>query len=237
MGGCTSSVPAPPEAPAAAPAATAAPAPAAPAGGAAPAAATTTAATTAATAATAAPAAPAAATATATAPATPSAAATEQDDGDDAPESVRVDATPQNTNVEATSEVVEDWPLMRYGQLTKQSGTGIVKNWRRRNFTCEKGILKYYELFTQEYPFGEREKGCFALTGYTVIEEGLKEPTQILLKSAEQTRQFDLLVQADDQKKKNTWVTIFKEHVAYADKYKIKAPEKLEQSHKTSSRF
>lgn len=162
----------------------------------------------------------------------------ENDDDDDVPSSVRLDATPQNTNVEATSEVVEDWPLMRYGQLTKQSGSGLVKNWRRRNFTCEKGVCKYYELFINEYPFGEREKGCFALTGYKVVEDANpREATQILLQSSE-NKSLDLLVQADDFKKKTTWVTIFKEHIAYADKYQVKTPERTsELAHKTSQRF
>jgi len=180
------------------------------------------------------------------APSTPAASASasestgldNNDDDDDVPSSVRLDATPQNTNVEATSEVVEDWPLMRYGQLTKQSGSGLVKNWRRRNFTCEKGICKYYELFINEYPFGEKEKGCFSLTGYKVVEDANpREATQILLQSSE-SKSLDLLVQADDFKKKTTWVTIFKEHIAYADKYQVKTPERTgDLAHKTSQRF
>ena len=160
----------------------------------------------------------------------------EEEDDDITGDSVRIDA-PENTNLESTSEAVEDWPLMRYGQLTKQSGSGLVKNWRRRNFTVEKGIVKYYELFINEYPFGEREKGCFALTGYKVVEDSNpREPTQILLQS-NINKQFDLLVQADDNKKKNTWVAIFNEHIAYADKYDVKAPERLDANHKTSQRF
>ena len=143
------------------------------------------------------------------------------------------------TNLETYSEKVEDWPLMRYGQLTKQSGSGLVKNWRRRNFTVERGVLKYYELFLPEYPYGEREKGCFSLQGYTVVENpNVREPLQILLQSAvsPQNKQFDLLVQADDLKKKSTWLTIFNDHIAYADKYDVKAPERLAGDHKTSTR-
>jgi len=186
---------------------------------------------------------------TAPAPATTTATATEQPpaspsprkeeaDGDEAPNSPM---TPNDaTNLETYSEKVEDWPLMRYGQLTKQSGSGIVKNWRRRNFTVERGVLKYYELFLPEYPYGEREKGCFSLQGYTVVENpNAREPLQILLQSAvsAQNKQFDLLVQADDLKKKSTWLTIFGDHIAYANKYDVKAPERLGGDHKTSSRF
>lgn len=115
-----------------------------------------------------------------------------------------------------------------------------MKNWRRRNFTVEKGIVKYYELFINDYPYGEREKGCFALTGYTLVEDpNPREPNQILLQSSE-NKQFDLLVQADDFKKKTTWITIFRDHISYADKYSVKAPERVAKSDaafKTSQRF
>jgi len=45
------------------------------------------------------------------------------------------------------------------------------------------------------------------------------------------------LVQADDLKKKTTWVAIFREHIAYADKCNVKAPESVDQAHKRTQRF
>ena len=126
----------------------------------------------------------------------------EEDDGPNSPRN-------NESNLESNTETVaDDIPLMRYGQLRKQSGGMLVKNWRRRNFTVEKGVLKYYELFIKEYPYGEREKGCFSLKGYTVVQDtNPREPNQILLQSGE-NKTFDLLIEADDYKKKVRFGTV-----------------------------
>lgn len=152
------------------------------------------------------------------------------DDDDDSPEQ-----TDKETNIERPSEFVGDVPLMRYGQLKKRSGGMLVKNWRRRNFTVEKGILKYFEMFINEYPFGEREKGVLSLKGYTVQD---KDATQVLLKSSERAS-LDLFLEANDEAKKAAWIAIFIEHIAYANKHSVAAPKSSDDAKlfKTSTRF
>lgn len=141
------------------------------------------------------------------------------------------------SNITRPSLFVAGVPLMRYGQLRKQSAGMLVKNWRRRNFTVEKGVLRYYELFTKEYPFGEREKGCLSLKSYSVVTfPEADKANQILLKSGESTA-LDLLVEASDAAKRALWVEIFTEHVVYADINQILAPAPAEGKFKTSTRF
>ena len=78
------------------------------------------------------------------------------------------------------------------------------------------------------------------MQGYTVVQDpNPREPNQILLQSAE-SKTFDLLVEADDNKKKATWVAIFSDHIVYADKYKVVTPQRLnpeDAKYKTSTRF
>lgn len=141
------------------------------------------------------------------------------------------------TNIARPSEFVIGVPLMRYGQLRKQSAGMLVKNWRRRNFTVEKGVVRYYEIFIKEYPFGERLKGCLSLKGYSVVQENeVDKGNQILLKSGEGAS-LDLLVEAGDAAKRALWAEIFAEHVQYADLNEVVAPPAEANKFKTSTRF
>lgn len=60
-------------------------------------------------------------------------------------------------------------PPIKCGWLTKYSrGRGtLIRNWKRRYFVLELGILKYYEkkLPSEEPPYGESLKGEVKLQG------------------------------------------------------------------------
>lgn len=89
-----------------------------------------------------------------------------------------------------------------------------VKNWKKRYFVMELGVMKYYVSPLHHYPYGEELKGELNLAGYEVAV--VNRQGRIHLKHA--SGHFkEMMLECGEVQLVTVWLQALDEHIAYAN--------------------
>lgn len=96
------------------------------------------------------------------------------------------------------------------------------KNWKRRFFLLDKGLLTYYEKEEKKGSNkGENELGRLFLKNYTIVRP---HPDQILLQSTTDEKARKLLLECSDQVCQKAWIAAITDHINYVNAANVSAP-------------
>jgi len=100
--------------------------------------------------------------------------------------------------------------------MKKLGRKGMIKNWKKRFFVLNAGVITYYEKEINEFPFGDSLKGELNLANTEVIEENKKyNEKQIFIVSF--NGEYNLLMETESADDADDWIIEIRDHIKYAN--------------------
>jgi hypothetical protein len=112
-----------------------------------------------------------------------------------------------------------DPPPNKRGWLRKQ-GRNLFKNWKKRYFTVELGLVSYFENEAEDPPYGKSLKGQMSLRGASLEDyydsSGNRDDKKVYVVAGE-VGENDLLVEATNAFDARQWSICFDQHITFAN--------------------
>jgi hypothetical protein len=108
-------------------------------------------------------------------------------------------------------------PLSYRGWLNKKGRSNLFKNWKRRYFVLELGLISYYENDTLETMRGQMELGGATLEDYFDRGTSSMVADRIFINGCK--TEHDMLIECETFDNCNLWRTHLAEHIAFANAY------------------
>lgn len=109
-------------------------------------------------------------------------------------------------------------PPVKVGALKKQAA--VMKNWKKRHFVLERGMLSYYEQPLDVPPFGKDLRGSVNLHSWFVEDLGATGLRWRVYKKkgmGKTTGSTDFIVEADGDDEKQAWILALEAHIKFAN--------------------
>lgn len=117
-------------------------------------------------------------------------------------------------------------PNYKAGFLSKKSREGIIKNWKRRYFVVDNGLLCYFEKKLEVPPFGVNKKGECSLKGATACiatsdkfadGNAAEKAKRIVITTSDASSDKSMLIEAMDEEEADEWIQSIQAHIEYAN--------------------
>jgi len=106
-------------------------------------------------------------------------------------------------------------PALKKGWMKKERRGGALKNWNKRWFVLEAGIIKYYEKELAQPPFGDSLKGELSLLSAVIDQvKGKCTDKQIYITSGSGDKD-QLLMECETVEDANGWSVAINEHIRF----------------------
>lgn len=118
-------------------------------------------------------------------------------------------------NDQGTETIKE--PHIMQGFMKKEGHQ--VKNWKSRYFVLGKGLLKYYLLPLESYPYGQQLKGEISLENYRLeTPESIGHHKHTIALIATVSTKPNLNLSCDDELSRDAWTAALRSHIQYAQR-------------------
>jgi hypothetical protein len=119
---------------------------------------------------------------------------------------------PEEHHVPAPAVQIPKMPALKKGFILKEGH--LVKNWKKRFFVLEAGVMTYYESSTDKPPYGVRKKGEMTLKGATAKVE---KNNITISAEGDSTRegQSSLTLEIRYPTEREEWLQAIRAHIAY----------------------